>query len=230
MSGSYCQHKRLILYITIVLLSVLSSCGRSPSDVKQPIEPWIAKWLDNPTCQPPCWENLIPGLTSITDTISTLGAISDVTDFRGPVTGLGDELDIAWKFKASQSSGLAVSNNGEIVTQVILSLDIKQQLFVDNVVSTYGYPSHVRVLETSERLSYYDVELIYLEMGMLLGLYLSSMNDQMVEVLPTAKVHLIRLFPPGLTSFASIVNVSDSLIIKSLSDWEGYTLYPYLTP
>ena len=96
-------------FIVLWLASCRLLSRESPTPITiPPREQWITNWLEHPTCQSPCWENITVGTTTITETASILSNLPGVTT-PGPVRNyMGNGRHIMWDFTGSQSGAKAL--------------------------------------------------------------------------------------------------------------------------
>lgn len=212
---------RCIVYGATALL--LLSCGESAS--AGPRLTWITRWLESPVCQPPCWELLTPGETTTTQAMDILRQIPEVTDLSGPYESYGNQTEINWHFGSAPGGGMALFNSQGLLTQTLLSLP-NGQVTVGEVVSVYGSPSHIVLKSTSERVQYYEADVIYLPAGQLLSIYKRG-SGGVVRVSPDDAVLELVFFQPGDDGYANTVGAYRADTLARLLPWNGYGKYPY---
>lgn len=214
----------------IAILAVLFAACRSPGPPTPKYDGWVSSWLQNPTCRPPCWQSIAPGTTPITATVQVLRAIPGIEDVQGPLAGLGGLPNVTWKFDNSQSGGLIVGQENGIASTTVLSLDSNQHLALEEVLQAYGNPTHVLITQPNETTRYYNVDVIQMQSGLLLGFFLRRSSETSVDVLPDVKVQTIQFFPPGLDSFTSISFRHQFSSPNALIPWRGYSTYEFVWP
>src|SRR6266496_222154 len=76
--------KKMVLVIVVLnMLGTLVACSRTITATDEayirptlsPQPDWLVRWLNEPICQPPCWENVTPGKTSFKDALPIAKAI-----------------------------------------------------------------------------------------------------------------------------------------------------------
>src|SRR5689334_19085430 len=103
-----------------MLGSLVACSGEIPATDQAHITPtlspkpdWLVRWLNEPVCLPPCWENITPGNTSFTDALPIAKAIS------------GFELvhidDDSIQLNYNQGSLLLLSREGANIQEITLS-------------------------------------------------------------------------------------------------------------
>lgn len=128
--------KNIVLVIVVlnVLGSLVACSGEIPSTNEAYIRPtlspkpdWLVRWLNEPVCQLPCWENITPGKTSFTDALAIANTISGVK-----VSYVGDDnirlksnqYD-AYNFALLQSRGDANIQMISLITLCLMILGIE---------------------------------------------------------------------------------------------------------
>jgi len=99
---------------------------------------WLTKFLENPSCQPPCWENITPNVTSIDEAKGILAGNPDIQ-----ITETYPEA-IEWNFIPDIDSGFVESENDKrIVDLILLGVSEKQSLKLCEVIDNYPQPTHI---------------------------------------------------------------------------------------
>ncbi len=203
-SKSTIRNKLILFCIILVVLGI--SCRfftSTPTPMIEPRHPWITKWLQNPTCQPPCWENITPGVTGMYEAYELLPQIPGVKVTFPPVKNPFDNSkQMQWQLDGSDSTGIADSDElGELITLLTLTVGSDQLLTVEEVISSYGSPSEVVITGCREELFRKScvTHLVYADLGIVLDIFLIDVGDDkpQVEVLPDSGVEKIVLFPSG---------------------------------
>ena len=81
-----------IMLITVTLL--LNGCQN------EQIQPdWLKKWLNNPACKSPCFENITPGITTVDEAESILKSSPGVQIISFPDGYGSEQLELGWRNK-----------------------------------------------------------------------------------------------------------------------------------
>ena len=127
--------------------------------------------LTSTECEPPCWNGIRPGETTLTDVSNVLRHIEGVDQqsitANSPITG-GDAESISWFFEPPlrDLSGTAYFEN-EIVTAI--SLLTVNSLKLEDVFDHFGEPELVWAeIAPSSYQESVELCLIYLEKGLLI--------------------------------------------------------------
>jgi hypothetical protein len=202
--------------LIIVIAFVVTSCGSNISQLpEQPYrKPWLAKWLVAPTCQPPCWENIIPGTTSSADALELLNQIPNIK------IAYQDTTTIEWLLNGTDSGGIADTNG--LVSSITLEIPKEELLFISEVNSAYGPPAQVRLYRCLQ--GFCEVHLTYPSHNMVITLLVSNkgINGDQVEVESYSKVDRIVLYQ-SLDMFQN--SLPD--FRGTFQNWRGYGVYPY---
>lgn len=216
--------KQVFFFFPIVgMLLACNLASPSPTPTSKPWDAWLTTWLTTPTCQPPCWENIIPGTTLITSTIDVLTALSGTTSLRGPTLRSDGNVEVLWEFSSSRSSGgWILSDKDYLVNQIILQPAYDQYLPIKDVITAYGSPTHVFVTRGGVEILAYSVHLIYMPSGLALELLVPEHNYAAIITAET-NIERISFFTPGGAG------VYDSATLQRFQPWQGYQEY-YMVP
>jgi hypothetical protein len=187
---------------------------------------WIAKWLENPICKVPCWERIIPGETSRDQAKSLLSSnleVDGVEEREVPPYGLMFFIDIRGdKYKPTN---VKLKFDNQNIVQEIDLVTFGGNLYLHNIVSTYGYPK--QILFHNKDHEYVAVDLLYPESGMIIELFLRNLNlygeISQVKIQKRDKVLLVYLGGLDLKYYFDTSGVADPNL---LYEWKGYTTYP----
>lgn len=173
-----------ILYISLICISIcfLSSCIEN-EHISQHI-PWIEKWLATPKCDPPCWENIIPGITTAQEGYEILTNLQEIFEIRGPNKTIKGQ-SIGWSMKGCEGKTGGVFLFEEYPNGTINSLTLFIGCSEDNtslseIINSFGNPDYVwaekKELECTQ-------DFLYVEKGMMISTYkmpsfLRKPNDQ----------------------------------------------------
>jgi hypothetical protein len=230
------QSNRIIL---LILPSLLIICIGffyirfvRPNWLNRPSE-WTSKWLKSPTCQLPCFENIVPGKTHQKDIKMILEGnprvlyteVSEVIPY-GPVL----TLDISNDKRCCDTHVYFDDKNIVQVVQLFLEegavnpLNLESLLgtglYLDDIVSIYGYPERVIFLYWDY--GYTTFDLVYPEFGMVVELAGFSMNRENPKVKvgsysPIGKIYL------GTTELKSLFEyfTRSFATVSETYDWKG---------
>jgi hypothetical protein len=106
---------------------------------------WLDNWLLGKTCGISCWQDIIPGVTSIEEAIIQLENNPLITNIRGNKT---DYITWDWKEDPEHKKSSGGHIDGKYInnknTVISIELDIERNnLSLQEVIKTYGEPSNV---------------------------------------------------------------------------------------
>jgi hypothetical protein len=130
----------LILILTFVLFVISCVLFFRPQFQPRPgpKSPWLKDFLYQPACQPPCWENIIPGETPITKFPDLPGVWIKGRSKTNYYQGIG------WIFINSNDSGsLRTYKEQEIIEEIDFDLRESNSLTLGDLVDVYGPPTYV---------------------------------------------------------------------------------------
>lgn len=212
---------RTILFVSLALLvscSVALYLNRPSPELRSE---WINKWLENPACQLPCWENITPGRTTISEAKEQLSKIANITNIRvSTINPWGTE--ISWNFENSGDSGsihFELVDNG-VVSRIFLGHDQEPGLTVGEVIQVFGEPDFIHVYDC--RGNQCMVRIINTNMGYYLETLLPK-NFIQVKIAPDTQVSSISIIKVGRESFLKTIGGIQPYI--SEYTWVGYGYY-----
>jgi hypothetical protein len=216
------------LFLLLLCLS-LCSCTSTPNSNYGPRSMWITKLLKEPTCQPPCWENIIPGKMTMDEIYSILSKNPDIliTEYQTEPIGPINNKNIFWDFLQTHDSGRASNDNqGETLETIGLYLGDNQLLTIQEVIDAYGPPTKVLLSACRDRTCV--VDFAYTESGMsvstgLLRSKYSSEKGYSVSVTQETKIKDFLFFPAGKDGFMQTLGVGS--VYETIPDWNGYGKY-----
>ncbi len=222
------MNKKIHLLCFIVIIACgLASCRQfnilfKPTPYKH--SEWVTKWLYEPNCQPPCYEEMSPGKTTIEEAlirINELVGTPNRTYFPG--SPRDRRKQISWQFENQSGGGSAKTDmDGEIISDI--TIQPGEGLGIAEIFSIYGPPDEVNIVGCFGELVRSDcvVHLIYSSIGMVLEISLpdGGKEEYIVEIKPDSDVFRIIFFSPGNESYIRALGVFDYI-----EKWSGYTSY-----
>jgi len=213
----------IMLFVSIGIISLFILKIRYPHLFSNPSE-LVMNWLETPTCEVPCWENITPGETSLDQAKSLLLSnpkIKIVDEGDVIPYGLMLIVDIQGDYYNPNVSMGFDKNN---IAQSIRFSTSGQNLYLNDIVSFYGFPKYV-VIYWQETVGF-DVDLAYPEMGLVINLYLQGAktineDDIRFTISPEQEVYSISFYAPNLEYYYSFAWQP----LKRY-DWKGFTNYP----
>jgi len=212
-----------VLFVSIGIIAIFILRIRYPYLISNPSE-LVSNWLETPTCEMPCWENITPGETSLDQAKSLL--------LNNPNVKIVDEGDVipyglmlfvdiqGDHYNPNLSMGFDKNN----ITQSVELKTYNQNLYLNDIVSYYGFPKYV-VVYWQETVGV-DVDVVYPEKGLVINLYSQSaqiINEEEVRftISPEQEVYGVNFYAPNLEYYYSFAWQP----LKRYN-WKGYTDYP----
>jgi len=205
----------------LLTISVITNCSGS-NEAANPA--WVTKWLEQPTCMPPCWETIIPGVTTMTDASKILSTIPNVIDMKGPmVQPLTDkEYVIHWSFIETMDGGAIYTNDEGIVYWTMLAAS-EETLQLHEIIDKYGEPSKIYI-EDHCRGNRCPVFIAYPDLSMTLETTLPINFGNIIRISPDTSIDYINFFAPGEEDWPNMMGDNIMFYGKEYS-WKGYTKY-----
>lgn len=210
--------QKLITWITILLLAAtLTACDQDASVV-----------LQDPTCEPPCWRGIIPGVTSKTELVSLIEKTTEDYNERFSLRGDGGEIT-CWEPREVKRPVCAYLEN-----DVLFLLEFSDvNTTIDKAFGLFDEPDHLAIKTTvgdyEERILY----LLYAEKGISLIHFDSTVPSRWIqEIQPNTKIQRVWYFDPS--DFANLVDdgfIGDAkLVDNAVFEWKGLGIIEDLYP
>lgn len=205
--------------LILMFLFYLISCSNQNHSTQAPIRNSFAwdKWLEQPDCYPPCWVNITPGKTTIENALSTLENLPDVI-----ITFQSQDM-VGWEYKNPRSgAGTLIAYQG-VITGIRVGVPPSENLELSKIFNVYHYPDYVNLYDCREGMC--STILVYIDEGMILGIYVpnyGSENVPRIEIASKSIVNDVWFFPSGMDGFKK----SAFQNIDLLTAWKGYGIYP----
>jgi hypothetical protein len=203
------------LPLLLSLLILLPACGPRPTVA--PARPqWVLDWLDQSACVAPCWEGIAPGVTGRGEVVTRLQSLTGI----GPLEGTASSL-ITWRF-GDGGNGLVALDDTDTVAYTVLNLDPSNAITLSEVLASFGAPSHVRVRPGTELANRYDVEVIFLEQGIIAGAWMHG-GVTSVSIEADQPITSIMMFVPGSAGY--VATGRPTAWVGEWAEWHGYAEY-----
>lgn len=188
-------------------------------------------------CDPPCWQGIVPGETSVAEALAILNEAPFVVNqsiTRDSIYGFPDLEAISWHSTISEwdphipRNRVRVSIQKNEVHDILITLEY--ELTVQELFDRFGEPDRYTI--TPSHPTCYGVTLIWLDQGLQADLYPSEVkrnkSDQQL-VTPDQLVWRVTYFPPVSTVMAFLMTVygqsadDASSILSDYGYWRGFT-------
>ena len=217
-----------LLCLALVIAAISSGCGEPP--------PLDTSLLTSEPCEPPCWQGLTPGVSTLQEVnefVRTSGFVNPQTLFRSGVYRGGERvgLSIEWGSAAGRGRGY----NDFIVESGVLKYIIiypDYDLSLERLFERYGPPEkYVANLRGVER-RWVEVTLYYPTHGFTVEL-VRRYDDTTLTLKPESRVASVWYFRAAplerfleLGCEAGIYGGTPDDWLESLRDWPGYGPIP----
>lgn len=186
-----------------------------------PIPDWVLLWLNEPVCQPPCWENITPEETSYTDALTIANTISGFG-----VSYVGDDNIRLVSNQDNTYNSVILSTRDDVNIQEIYLNTGFTLLELGDIVDVYGFPDEMLDITSFDR---HFVDLLYYDLGMVITFELLPSDPRnKVNLSHNINVRGISFYAPQLEYYFNLplqYGISTSPAIKL----KGYGVYdiPY---
>ncbi|MCD4802383.1 MAG: hypothetical protein K8R16_05530 [Anaerolineales bacterium] len=175
-------------------------------------------WLDDPYCNPPCWQGITPGFSTKEEALEVLNNIDYLEISSQSEHYNFGAIEWDWKliYKYDRGGRFFYSLEDELVYAIEPSLIIEIQL--NELIERYGEPSYIKInyheLHSEDSEGWYTFRIIWIEDG--ISIIGAPDNDIMV-VDEDFRVLTLTFFTPTLEGY----HMYDSLNINEYP-WKGY--------
>jgi hypothetical protein len=203
--------KRLLLLLVIVsLLESVISCAKQEITISHEAS---KRWLEDLTCQFPCWENIIPQETKYADIVPLLKK-------KGMEITFADEEGIS--FRKDKITGTIDRNSTGSVDVISLAV-MNQGIALEDIIQYMGLPAKVIIYHCDPN-NKCSIVLPYPDKETILELYLKDIGKQktQIDLQADSQVLHIKLIGRDVYEYLKF----DSSAIAGESIWKGYRIYP----
>ncbi|HUW96302.1 MAG TPA: hypothetical protein VMW58_10995 [Anaerolineae bacterium] len=208
-----------LLSLGLLILGLCVGCGEPP--------PLDTSLLTGEPCEPPCWQGLVPGVSTVREVEGVLAGSEYVKQDSVERERWGGSSTIWWESTASPPRG--TERNAAVIKDSLLQTLVicpDYELAVDDIVGRYGTPEKLWASWAWPGGVEAAVTLYYPDEGLTVGLVLQP-ADGYHELDPGSKVTVVWYFAP--TSLEGLINLGESIIFPpkeyvdtELVDWQGY--------
>lgn len=219
---------KAILILIVCSLTLIVSCGNNTTFVtsedamSEAIEV-APDWMNNAACSIPCWENITPGTTSLTQIEEMPDAESlpfGVEEVAYTANGAYSLLYVDIYTKRPIAKIVYEKVKGKYIV-VLLRLEQSTRT-IEDIIQHFGPPSHVYATanpSTDERYSVYQYYVLWVDQG--IGIDLRSSTVQVSEVSMDTIPETIIFFEPTVEALTRVWKVEHNLnLLDALAVWE----------
>ncbi|OJV97095.1 MAG: hypothetical protein BGO39_19025 [Chloroflexi bacterium 54-19] len=189
-----------------------------------PAAPGIGNnWLQGVPCKAPCWENITPGKTTPEEAQTLLKNNSSFGRFEINDPQIANKPVLINLFEANNitSLGFLTYHNEPKPAVVEIIKPLVQPYLLKDAISIYGVPSHIIVMEKTNKMGHgtgeYKTYFVYLNQGLILTNNYSENTNLNSE----SQFNEVYFFIPGQKGL-DILDTQDDMIGKNLVNWEGF--------
>jgi len=182
--------------------------------------------FENPVCQPPCWENITPGLTTKENALAILSTTEvvdqPVLDPNRPNIGFDDEIQFTVNYEKGGFSGWVY-----ILDDRVSMIGFQGKLVtMQNAIKLFGMPESILLVQTGH---FDQVTLLNSQKGIAFGYKLfgaSSLDSTGVE--SNIEVSDLAFFDPNQyervldSGNLSAYTLNPEETKRNLHPWKGY--------
>jgi hypothetical protein len=211
------MRKILLLFLFGLLLV---SCKPKPPGI-----------FENLTCEPPCWEDISPGVTTKNDALvilSKIRAIDQPINHTQPVPGFDEEIDFTLYKDINKMGFIDILNDR--VTMIGFGYN-RMGITLQEAIKLFGMPQSILIVHTGE---IYSATFVDPQKGIEFGYYF---RYNATEIMPGDEISDIAFFDPKQyqlfldTGYFSYHQMNGDETIKRMRPWKGYgSITQYIAP
>jgi hypothetical protein len=210
------------LALAALVIAVCVGCGEPP-----PVDNSL---LTGDPCEPPCWQGLTPGESTLEDVnefMRTSGFVSPLTVFRGRITRGGEAVGVSirWDSMNGRGGGDFAIEDGVLKDMFIYP---SYHLTLEDLIDRYGPPEKLHVMVTGLHVPALEVTLFYPSYGFTADLELPvdepvlRPESSIVRLWHSRAGPLETFIELGISYLGSYLGTSPEQWSESLRDWPGY--------
>jgi hypothetical protein len=190
--------------------------------------------LEETLCEPPCWQNIQPGVTSSEDVVKILRETKILASTPSAVPRKIDDMrsDSSWIFidSLSEESGRITYFNDRVA---YIRFHVNNNLRIGKMIDFYGEPELLSVISGWNDSRWLEVRWIYPTQGVLITHFEHNWRPKgnYANITPDLPVYEVYYFDPNLyeilvkTVFFQLTK--QDIIQQSIQPWVDYGLVPY---
>lgn len=190
--------------------------------------------LEDTLCEPPCWQNIVPGVSSSEDALNTLRETTLLASTPSAVPRKIDDVwsDSSWVFLDSLSEELGwITYFNDRVAYI--QFHVNNNLRIGEMINFYGKPELFSVISGWNDSRWLEVRWIYPAKGVLVTHFDHNWRPEgnFASITPDLPVNDVYYFDPDLydtlveTVFFQLT--SQEVVQESIQPWVDYGPVPY---
>jgi len=187
----------------------------------QSSQDWTTRWINNIPCRLPCWEGIIPGVTTVDQAIELLNKNSVIKNIKKSTSYNGKGY-LEWDL-TNNKKGFAnfYSNKPTQIIYYILPYFNNLSFNLNKIVASYGEPSNIiaTAVKNPEQGISYKLMLIYLDKGFAL----TNFGSNKLILKSEMDFEQLDIFIPNTSGFDEAFP-GKKFDIKS---WQGFRDFNY---
>lgn len=218
--------KQMIALLAFSVLVCCLSCSTSSTITATKITPTITQtispiptptprnFLLDPACDPPCWEGIIPGVTTKDDAMAILRQNELVLPNSIELYNEHEKEAVQFKWtNRLHGMGFIMFDDQEKVWEITLPVFMTMSL--DTAFKRYGEPDSISIIDYNNKRI---VEFYYPDQG--IGFTISLYSDSQIK--PTSVLTLIFYFDPNNKNDLKCHSFGCTALHGELIPWKGY--------
>ena len=224
--------KKYVYSLALIVIMVSTGCTRAHSR-----NPSIL--LDDISCMPPCWENIVPGVTNLEETLTNLEKIQGIS--KGPflkddIEFVRDKQHIGLYFpKDVDESFVSINFHDDVVTKIRFS---PESITLGELVDLIGTPEEIFIVKNRHESFWIWVDLLYPSKGIIIeyiNFRYSGDDTGFFDLKNNIKPTDVYYFDPMLYDemiddvvlASDFIRYPDEELQKGFKDWNGFGLIEY---
>jgi len=216
------------IIIGVVIISIVVGCQTQHTETSI---------LDNPTCDPPCWQNITPGLSTQKEFLDFLESYeyinqSSIQDYNAPWQGFDDLIRGRLQFDSKTITYFDIFILDDKVTNISFHGD--WNITIDEAINRLGEPTNIIII-------YYGndvfVQMLIQARGIAFGYStIDRPSSWKLTIQPDIRISSIDFFATDAykkildTGLFSYGLLESNETLKALHTWKGYGVIKEIYP
>ena len=218
-----CAVAACVPYSAHIVTPVVTELSQRPTPSlpqPTPASDWASRWLRGTPCSPPCWEDITPGQTTVTETIALFQDNPLITRPVVMISELTPKLGyVFWDWFDNRPGGGAEFNALSSVRVIYaISPNFYRSVELQDVIAAYGEPTHIHAQaeRNPDNTISYSLRILYRTRGILL----SQGGNRKLDLTSNMTFDQITFFEPTDQALSMVLGGA-AAHLEWLLPWQG---------
>lgn len=204
-----------VLIIIAILLLTLAACHKA--DAKPQEKSLDSTLVKNNTCEPPCWNGIIPGKSTYSEAVSVLDKLKNSNPGSYKDAVVGERKVISWTREGRKHIEILMD---EVVVHSVCFSGTSGTL--DDILQVFGEPDNFYRGRTIDSPDIFWIELYYPQKGLNVSVRGKVQPGKQIFITPEMPVTLVLYSVPGTMEELLVYTHGEQWKSVRLQEWKGY--------